>query len=368
MTDTLTQQDVQRLLRDPSPVTRAELAGKVASQFGTEGLSESERGLAEDIVRLMARDVASRVRAALADSLKANPAVPRDVALILARDVEEVSLPFIEVSSVLTDADLVEIVRNGSLHKQVAVARRPDVSETVADAIADHAEEQAVATLMANAAAAIPEQAMGRALERFPDSAAVAEPLVERARLPVTVAERLVTLVSEHLRQRLVARHELPADLAADIVLQTRERATYGLVGGAGESELERLVHQLKEGRRLTPSLLVRALCLGDLPFFEVALAHLADIPVVNARLLIHDAGKLGLKSLFERASLPAQLYPAMRIALDVARETELDGGERDLERHRRRSIERILTQFEELATDDIDYLLRKLSDLSPAP
>jgi len=367
MSGTLTQQDVQRLLTDPSPGTRAEMAGKVAAHFGDRQLSPSERALAEDIVRIMARDVAATVRAALSANLKTNPDIPRDVALTMARDVEEVSLPFIEVSQVLSDADLVEIIRSGSAEKQTAVARRADVSQTVAGVLVDEAAEKAVAALLANESADVSEAQMGKALDRFPDSQAVAEPLVARPRLPVTVAERLVTLVSEQLRERLVAKHELPADLAADLVLQSREKATYGLVGGAGDQELDRLVKQLKAGNRLTPSLLLRALCMGDLPFFEVALAQMAQIPVANARLLIHDAGKLGMKSLFERSGMPARLYPAIRVAVDVAQETEFDGGERDLERHRRRMLERILTQFEEMASEDLDYLLRKLSDLTVA-
>jgi uncharacterized protein (DUF2336 family) len=281
--------------------------------------------------------------------------------------VEEVALPFIEVSTVLTDADLVEIIRSGSSEKQTAVAKRPEVSEQVADVLVERGSEMAVAALLSNEGAELAPQAMNRALDRFPDSEAVAEPLVNRAHLPVTVAERLVALVSEQLRERLVAKHELPNDIAADIVLQSRERATYGLVGGAGDQELERLVVQLRRNNRLTPSLLLRALCMGDVPFFEVALAQLGQVPVSNARLLIHDAGRLGLKSLFDRTGLPSKLYPALRIALDVANETDFDGLAHDLERHRRRMLERILTQFEELASEDVDYLLTKLTDLTAA-
>ncbi|HYE51060.1 MAG TPA: DUF2336 domain-containing protein [Azospirillaceae bacterium] len=367
MTETLTQQDVQRLLTDPSPTTRAEMAAKVATQFGAQDLTASERSLAEDIVRLMARDAAVRVRSALSESLKSNPGLPRDVALSLARDVEEVSLPFIEVTAVLTDADLVEIIRSGSADKQTAVARRAAVSEQVADVLVEAGAETAVATLMGNDGARVTESAFVKALDRFPGSEAVQAQMVDRGKLPVTVAERLVAMVSEQLRERLVQKHELPPDMAADIVLQGRERATFSLVGGAGEAELERLVDQLYRNGRLTPSLLLRSLCLGDLSFFEVAMAQLARIPAANARLLIHDGGKLGLKSLFDKAGLPAKLYPAVRVAMDVAQETEFDGGEHDLERHRRRMLERILTQFEEMASDDLDYLLNKLSDLSAA-
>ncbi|MDE1147649.1 MAG: DUF2336 domain-containing protein [Azospirillaceae bacterium] len=365
MAETLTHQDVQRLLADPSATTRAELATKLATQVGAEQLSVSERALAEDIVRLMAKDAAVRVRSALSESLKTNPAIPRDIALVLARDVEEVSLPFIEVSSVLTDGDLLELIQSGSEAKQTAVAKRPDVSEGVAHALVDGGAEKAVATLMANDKAKVTEAALTRVLNRFPKSDAVHAPLIERGSLPITIAERLVTLVSEQLRDRLVEKHELSADVASDIVLQGREKATYELVGVASDAQLETLVEQLYRNNRLSPSLLLRSLCVGDLAFFEVALAQLARIPTPNARMLIHDAGKLGMKSLFDRTGLPKTLYPAIQVALDVANETDFDGGDHDLERHRRKMLERILTQFEEMGSDDLDYLLSKLSDLT---
>lgn len=364
MSERLTPGDVQRLLQDPSPDTRAELALKVAVQFGDSGLTASERVLAEDIVRIMAKDVAVRVRSALSHSLKSHPNIPHDVAISLAQDIEEIALPFIEVSTVLTDDDLIEIIKSGSAEKQTAIASRPTVSQGVADVLAEQGAEKAVAALMANDGANVSERAMGRALDRFPESTAIQTPLVNRAKLPVTVSERLVAMVSEKLREQLVAKHELPADLAADIIIQSRERATYALVGTVGEEELVALVEQLRRGGRLTPSLLLRSLCLGDLPFFEVAMASMAQIPVQNARLLIHDAGRQGLKPLAEKAGLPKSLYPAMRVAVDVAHETEFDGGNQDIERHRRRMLERILTQFEEIGSEDLNYLLSKLTDL----
>ena len=57
-----------------------------------------------------------------------------------------------------------------------------------------------------------------------------------------------------------------------------------------------------------------------------------------------------------------------MRAAIDVARETEYDGGENDRERYSRRMIERILTQYGDLGvefdSDDLEYLLTKMGQL----
>lgn len=366
MSDHLSKDDVAKLLAEPSAENRADLAAKVARQFEIPALTPSERKLAEDIIRVMAHDAVVRVRQSLAENLKSNPALPRDVAMTLANDVEAVALPILSVSQVLSDEDLIELVRAGqSDAKQTAIAKRESVSSAVADALIDAGSETAVAALVANVGADLKEPSLNKVIDKFGASEAVQTPLVKRDKLPVTIAERLVAVVSDKLQSYLVTHHDLPAKVAADAILQSRERATVSLLSGENDDEsLERLIAQLLRTGRLTSSLLLRALCTGDVAFFEYGLAALSKVPVTNARLLVHDAGRLGLKSIYEKAKLPAALMPAFRIAIDVLHETPYDGEAHDFERHRRRVIERILTQYEELAPEDLEYLLGKMGDM----
>ena len=364
MASSLTQADVARLLAEPSPSVRAEVADKLAREIDGTSLTEAELRIAHDIVRIMAQDAELAVRRALSESLRSATQLPRDVALRLAKDVEAVALPILISSPVLTDADLMALVKSGSSSKQEAIASRTSVSEQVAGALVTHGSEGAVATLMGNAGAHITAASLGSAIDRFGDSDRVKTAMVYRAELPVAIAERLVVIVSDMLQSYLVRHHELPVALATDIVLRSRERATLQVSIGSGEQELERLVRQMHRNQRLTPLLVLRALCLGDLAFFEAAMAVMAKVPVTNAHILIDDAGPSGLASLYEKAGMPPRLLPAVRVAVDVVRGTEFDGGEHGRERYRSRVITRILTQFEDLPQEDLDYLLDKLGDV----
>jgi uncharacterized protein (DUF2336 family) len=367
MSSTLTQTDVAKLLAEPSAHVRSELAGKLATELDSPRLTESELKLAQDIVRLMAKDVEATVRQALSQSLRRASRLPHDVAIKLANDIESVALPILENSSVLTDEDLTAIVKSGATSKQEAIAGRANVSESVSAALIDSAGEKAVATLMSNASARIADTSMSKAVDRFAQSDAVKEKMIKRAALPVTVTERLVTMVSENLKDYLVSHHELSPAVAADLVLQSRERSVISMSGGSSEHELEKLVTQMYRNKRLTPSIVLRALCMGDIRFFETAMAVMANVPLLNARILIHDGGRLGLKSLYEKGGMPPRFLPAVRVAIDVVHDTPMDGGERDLERYRARVIERVLTQYEDFGSEDLDYLLDKLGDVLSA-
>ena len=361
---TLTQADVDKLLAEPSPAVRAELAGKLGKEIEDPSLNANEMALAQDIVRIMARDVESNVRIALSKNLRNAANLPHDVAVKLANDIESVALPILESSKVLTDADLIEIISKGAPAKQEVIAGREGLSENVSDAIVTTSGEKAVAKLMDNVTAHISEKSLSKAVDRFSSSDVIKEKIVKRPTLPPTVTERLVTMVAENMRDYLVTHHQVSPSVAADIVLQSRERAVVGMTGRSSVEELEKLIVQMHTNKRLTPSIVLRALCSGDIAFFEMAISVMADIPLVNARILIHDAGQLGLKSLYVRAGMPLDLLPLVRGAIDVLHETTMDGGENDLERYRATVIERVLTKFEDLDDENIDYLLRKLGDI----
>ncbi|HEC90783.1 MAG TPA: DUF2336 domain-containing protein, partial [Alphaproteobacteria bacterium] len=280
----LSEKDVQRLLTDPSVETRAATAAKIAADFDPGALSDKERQMAEEIFRVMVKDAEVRVREALADNLKENAAVPHDVAKALAGDVDSVALPVLEFSKVLSDQDLIEIVRSQGPAKQVAIAKRDVVSKDLSGALVDAGNEKAVTTLVANEGAEISERSLAKVVDDFGEVEAVQNAMVHRPKLPVAISERLVTMVSENLKEELAKRHEISTDMATDLILQSRERATISLGSLGDESDLEKLIKQLHDNGRLTPSIITRALCMGDLSFFEASLAMLSGTSLANAR------------------------------------------------------------------------------------
>lgn len=365
----LSVSDVARLLTNPSPENRAETVIKVGAEFAHGGMDDEAISLAREIFRIVVHDAEIRVRKALAESVKDNPLVPHDVAMTLAQDVAEVAIPILENSSVLDEKDLIEIVRNFDSDHQVAIAKREQVSTSISEALANTHNEDVVATLVANNGAKISEQTLTTVLDEFGDNEQINAPLVRRRSLPITIAERLVTLVSESLKEHIVTHHEISEDLASDLILESRERATVSLLGSNDQAgDVARLVDQLFENGRLTPTLVLRALCMGDMQFFAHAMSRRGNIPVANVYSLVDDSGRLGMKSLFENSGMPVGMLDLARVALNIITETEYDGLENDRDRFRSRMIERVLTTFESgINPENLDYFISKLGS-SPPP
>ncbi|WP_269713762.1 DUF2336 domain-containing protein [Caulobacter sp. NIBR2454] len=361
----LTDADIRMLVKGATPDERAVAAHKICRSIENADLNDEDRKRAQEILRVMAADAAELVRRALAVTLRASPLVPRDVANKLARDVDTIAIPILMESPSFTDADLAEIVRLGDTARQTAVARRPTLTPKVTDALAEHAGGDAVRTAIANDNAQFSESGLGKVLKRFEAAESILTAVAYRRVLPLSVTERLVEMVSEGVRAHLLAAHPLPAGALDDLIDQTKERAVVDLVDQAGQAaDLKDFVRHLNLSGRLTPSLLLRGLAHGHMSFFEWGMAELAGVPHHRTWLMIHDAGPLGLRAIYERAALPARLYGAFRAGVDAYHSLEIDGDLRDQEHFQRRMLERFLTQPQTPGREDADYLLGKLDRL----
>lgn len=365
----LSPADVERLLTDRSAAARAATVEKIAGGMSGSAFTEAERREAEAIFRLLVNDAEVLVRQTLAETLKLVPDLPRDIVKTLASDIADVATPMLSYSTALSDEDLLEIISQKSDLHQMAIARRSTVSELVSERLAEAGSEDVVATLMQNDGAEISENTYVKVLNQFKDSDKVKAPMVRRAALPITVTERLVSMVSDKLREHLVTHHEMPPGLATDIILESREKTMIGFIkDGASHAELVELIDQLHANGRLTPTIILRALCVGDVDFFETAMAKYANIAVSNVHILVNDAGGNGLKRLCEKSNIPGGLQDIMRVGLDVAAELDFDGTPGDRERYRNRVIERVLTHFQdEFDGDNVDYLIGKLGNSKAA-
>lgn len=362
MRASLTDSDIRTLIKGPTEDDRAQAAHKICRCIEEVELTAEGRAHAEGIMAIMAADAAVLVRRALSVALKNSPKLPREIANKLAQDVESIALPVILNSPSLTDADLVAIVRASPPAKQVAVASREKLSVEVTGAIARYAPAEAVERALANDNALFDEDGLETSLSRFEGLSSVTAAMVRRNVLPVSIAEKLVTIVSGELFDHLVNNHELPPQLAIDLAMGARERATIDIVEQASrQRDLDGFVQQLNLNGRLTPSLLMRGLCLGHLDFVEHAMAELAGLSHQRMWLLMHDSGPLGLKAAFDRAGLPPRLFPSFRAAVEVYHSIEREGGAQDRIIFRKRMLERTLTLFQSVPKDDLDYLLEKL-------
>jgi len=357
----LSMEDVNRLLSEHGSQSRLNISDKISDHYTKGVFNKRELAIAEQIFRILLRDTEVGLRASLSKQLKDSPMVPRDIAQTISKDVESVSLPFIQHSTVLNDFDLLDLIRDGEgLGKLTAIAKRKHVSPQISDALVDSGHETVITELVKNDGATIGEQSVARIMEEHGQSEDVLNALVERKDLPITFVERMIATVSDSLATTLRQRYQITQQQVDTESERTREVATLRLVDNqTSPIEIEKLVNQLHAFGRLKPSILLGALCRGNILFFETALGRLAGIPVRNARALVADRGDLGFRALYAKVGMPESLFDAARLTL----RTVLDMIESSPEqpgtpKFAHRLQERLLAEPESGETENLSYML----------
>ena len=358
----LSDVDIKRLVRSENADDRAVATHKICRVMERSDMSDSDRTAAQEIIRMLAQDAAELVRRALSVTLRTSELLPHDVAMKLAQDVTTVAIPVLTNSPLFTDDDLRDIIRSGGPVRQVAIAKRDELSEAVTTTLAESAVEEAVVIACANDHARFSDGGMNRVMDRFGTSEVLHSVLVNRSQLPVSVSERLVHIVSSALREQLVTRHAIKPETAVEIVQATQERATLDMADQTGASmDPKGLAKHLMASERLTPSLMLRALARGHMGFFEHALAELSGVPHERTWLMVHDAGSLGMRAIYDRAGLPGRMFQTFRIAVDTYHGLMSEAGHLDPARFQERLIERFLTQVPFAPREDLIYLYERL-------
>lgn len=360
----LTAMDVKKLTQEPSVKVRGLLASKIAMDYRAGNFSVVEENIAADIFRLLLKDVEVQIRQSLAEQLAHCSNVPRDIVLKLANDKAEVAMEVLEHSMVLTDADLISIVEStAEVIKLCAVARRGHLSAELSGSLIEKQQVPVMGTLFQNPGATLTERHIAAAWETISTSNDLMEKLVKRGGLPLTVAEKIFYAVSDELKQHMARQYKINAPFFHKALNDVREWEMLGLtpsqhgVSLRDDEQVDDLIEDLHTRGRLTHSLLIRALCVGNLNVFEAGIAKLSNVPRVNARILLLDRGGLGMQAIYRAAGMPEGFFEAVNVLLRLSLE-ETEFGRTHNSEFRKRVIDRIFIEKYNLTVENMGYLL----------
>ena len=343
---------------------RAEATRALARAWLISDLSEDDRAAAEGALLMLLDDTSPLVRRAMADVFARSYEAPAAIVQALALDQPSVSLPILEHSPLLIDADLVDIVATGNGEVQCAIARRINLPASVCAAVAEVGSAAAALELIENAYAELAPFSWDRIVERHGHLAAIRESMLVLEDLPAATRVALVAKLSDTLAQFVVAKNWLSADRAERVAGEARDRTTVSIAASSRGDDMRGLISHLRATSQLTAGLILRALLSGNLELFEAALSELSGLPRGRVSSLLLDRGEASLVAILKRAGLPESTFAAFRSALEVIHETGFADTLGEAARLRRRMVERVLTQCESdhSVTDPLMILLRRFA------
>ena len=180
-----------------------------------------ERAMTADLLVEMLREAAPRDRQRVARRLASLVEIPTRLLRLLLRDDIEVARPLLSEDTSLSDADLIDCVRQAGPEHRLLIARRREIGELVCDALIEAGEAPVVEMLLRNTGAALSSDgvdALVAASQNVPDFIVG---LLKRAELRPAHAYVLFWWAEPEQRrailQRFAVSREVLQDAAGDV-------------------------------------------------------------------------------------------------------------------------------------------------------
>lgn len=238
-----------------APATeRAEATRSLARAWIFSDLTDDDRAAAEGALLMLLDDASPLVRQAMAEVFSRSPVAPAAIVQALSLDQPSVALPVLEHSTLLIDADLVDIVATGNSELQCAIARRQGLPASVCAAIAEVGSAAAALELIENPAAELADFSWDRIVERHGHLAAIRESMLVLDDLPAATRLALVAKLSDTLTRFVVGRNWLSPERAERVASEAMARSTVNIASRSRGDEMADLVHHLRAVGQLTPA------------------------------------------------------------------------------------------------------------------
>jgi uncharacterized protein (DUF2336 family) len=329
---------------------RRQLARELAGLTANPETPAEERRIVIPSILKLAADPVLDVRRALAEGLSVAEKIHPDIAFAIIADEDEIALPFLAVAVGLDSSMMVAIAKVGDLARQVQIALREDVSPAAVDYMVARCGLPVCVALFDNPAGQLDERHFRMLYTRFGHAPQIVERLLACEHLPLDIRILQARRASNRIHQLMAERGWVPANDAAEIVADAEETAVLSILSAATPAELQNTIRFLTAKNMLTPSIVMRAACLGEMGIVERAFAHLCDIEPARTAQLIYGRGPVSLRTLYKKAGLPPNCFWLLRAAIDVERGARDEGRPVGSEDFGRRLIEALMTRYESMS------------------
>lgn len=307
------------LAREPSSESRRTLLRELTDHFfGSTTRSATEDELFGAVLSDLSADMETAVRKELSNRFSVRADAPRTLIRRLANDEADVADAVLRASTVLTEADLLGVVRvHGQEHLR-AVSSRPEVPEAVSEVIVERGDDETLGTLLRNDGARLSRTASESAVERAKVNSELHAATVQRSSLPADLLNEMYFVVEARLRQHILEQNAAmdPVLLESALAAGRTSIATDDGVLPADYAESLAYVQELAAANQLSPQMLARFLRSGSRTPFLISLAQLSDVDFHTARQIVERRELDALAVVCRAAELDRALFLTFAVVI----------------------------------------------------
>lgn len=311
----LPSDDTKKDTIDRTQLNKVVLAQRVGKSYAVKP-KEAEAIVIAGLARALAEDISALVRETLAFEVRRSQFLPKEIATIIAKDIESVAGPFLEATEIFTDKELSKIVPIVEEFARISIAKRRKITHPLTVSLIKHGSEKSVIYLVRNKGSEFQIGACSMLMDKFSKSEDLLNQFSARDDLPIGAVYILSQKVSAEFREKLVSHYKISLDHASYLTNESSEQVLSDTLKEAPIGKIQTLVNDLASSNRLTPELILNYTRRGNLAFFEASISKLTGLPFDNVKRLIEESGFTVLIKLLEKAEIPESHFRGFRDAL----------------------------------------------------
>lgn len=287
-----TLESLVRLSRESTSEGRSELLHEITDMFIENNNTHNDQEIAYfgEIMGALASQANVTDRTHLAAAVAELNSTPINLVRSLANDEEiNVAKSILSKSTVLSNDDLVQIIKQQSQNHLLAISTRESVPEMVADALVERGNDDVLDTLADNDGAILSNQTMEAMVQKSSSSTDLAKMLASRDDTTPDMVKKMIEHVSNSVRTYVEEnRQELSEEQISKMLNDAQAWAVNKTIDDQKETAFS-FIERKKTLGLLNGKLLVRLLRTSDVEKFIAGIAKMASIDHDIARKTIFD-------------------------------------------------------------------------------
>ncbi len=280
-------QKLHALANDKQPLARTQLTHAVTELLEMD-VSPRETELISDILIELMRQAEVDIRQALSERLSVMENIPLRLVLQIANDEIIVAHPMLKNSPVLSDLDLIYIIKSKTPEYWRSIAQRKILDPLVINSLSKTHDQETCLTLIHNNDIEIPQRSYLTLCGMAQNSSDIAHSLSARKDVPEDLKAEIYKLVGKEIKQSLPTNQEEMRTNIDEIVEELSGENIF-----EPTKTMKNTARRLQKRREITIDMMIGVLRRGQFPSFIAQFAEFtAQSTDVVAALLKQESGQ----------------------------------------------------------------------------
>ncbi len=300
------------LARDRSPEARVELSATIGSILESNvGVREGE--LIADVLTKLMRQAEIDLRCALSEQISTLDNVPLRLVLQLANDDIEVARPILKNSTILSEFDLMYIIKSKTTEYWQVIADREALSAQVVDVLADTKDFDTALTLVENENITLTEHALVALSDIAQGSEVLATPLLHRSEITSDIAAALYEYVGKEVKQYISDSYGISDEISQSVDNIVKEASQNTMpVEFIPDEYMITAANSFKEKDMLNVKLMVSTLRRGHMRSFVAQFSVYTGLSVKTVGQILSQMNGQGLAVISKAYNIDKQDYTSI--------------------------------------------------------